>query len=140
MGTCGGRHLGLNYGSDRPKGIVGGARGSVATTWGAKGWFTKRRYFVIGLNDFFPSKLTSAVIQKNKELPTSFSQVHKLPFLESSEARGRRNSRARVITFFIYASAFIFLYFDNVDVCDADKGGGPYGRHEWPGIRSGVPG
>ena len=35
MGTCGGRHLGLNYGSDRPKGIVGGARGSVATTWGA---------------------------------------------------------------------------------------------------------
>ena len=51
MGTCGGRHLGLNYGSDRPKGIVGGARGSVATTWGAKGWFTKRRYFVIGLDD-----------------------------------------------------------------------------------------
>ena len=35
MGTCGGRHLGLNYGSDRPKGSVGGARGSVATTWGA---------------------------------------------------------------------------------------------------------
>ena len=35
MGTCSGRHLGLNYGSDRPKGFVGGARGSVATTWGA---------------------------------------------------------------------------------------------------------
>ena len=103
MGTCGGRHLGLNYGSDRPKGSVGGARGSVATTWGAKGWFTKRRYFVIDLNDLFSSKLTSPAIQKYQELPPSFFQVHKLPFLESSEARGRRNSRAGVITFFFYA-------------------------------------
>ena len=102
MGTCGGRHLGLNYGSDRPKGIVGGARGSVATTWGAKGWFTKRRYFVIGLNDFFPQNLQAKLYKNMKKLPTYFFQVHKLPFLESSEARGRRNSRAGVITFFLY--------------------------------------
>ena len=71
MGTCGGRHLGLNYGSDRPKGSVGGARGSGATTWGAKGWSTKRRYFVIGLNDF-PQNLQAQLYKNIKSCQPLF--------------------------------------------------------------------
>ena len=74
MGTCGGRHLGLNYGSDRPKGIVGGARGSVATTWGAKGWSTKRRYFVIDLNDFSPQNLQVQLYKNIKSCHPLFSR------------------------------------------------------------------
>ena len=33
----------------------------------------------------------------------------------------------------------IVAHFNNVDICDADEGGRPDGRHEWPRIRSRVP-
>ena len=33
----------------------------------------------------------------------------------------------------------MFLYFDNVDIGDADEGGRPDGRHEGPSIWSRVP-
>ena len=47
-------------------------------------------------------------------------QVHKLPFLESSEARGRRNSRAGVIR----SAVDVVVVVDIVDVVDVNSRAG----------------